>query len=144
MYMYSFASTRESMHFFSRCLSNAISPCLRTGGVSCCVLYMACLLSVLSCDHRCWRIRLSLERFVDVVLLGKEVSLDLCVLEELEITLCSAYVSLRSVIVVHPQDGLAPLQPGPRSDHFSSQAHHRTTHAQKKTYLADVHTSPGG
>jgi hypothetical protein len=40
-------------------------------------------------DHRCWRVRLSLERIVDVVLLRKEVTLDLCVLEELKVTLCS-------------------------------------------------------
>ena len=39
--------------------------------------------------HRIRRTRLSRERIVDVVLLRKEVTLDLSVLEELKVTLCS-------------------------------------------------------
>ena len=97
MYMYNFASTRELVRLFSIRLPNAINPCLRlVVSPAACRIWSACCPSCKRSPLLAGR--LSLQRIVDVVLLGKEVSLDLCVLEELKVTLCSACVSLRSVM----------------------------------------------
>ncbi|KAH8630886.1 hypothetical protein IG631_15463 [Alternaria alternata] len=47
MCMYRFASKRGSLHLFYRCLSNAINPCRRAGGILRCVSCIVCPLSVL-------------------------------------------------------------------------------------------------
>jgi len=85
---------------------------------------------------------LLLERVVDIILLRKEVTLDLGILQQLEVSLCDLSVSPLSWIYQASLRG----QVLPKQTQFSPQVcyHASASGVFGCPYLSDVRTSPGG
>lgn len=149
--MYRFAckeDCRISPHDARRSPETRPLHCPRAVSCCCSVTWLAWYTSNHVYTHRSLRIRLSLERLIDVVLLCKEISLDLRILEELKVSLCIAIVSCVPCPCLHSATDLGThvVGPGPPRRFFQALKYHNRSFKtlESKAYLVNVHTSPSG
>jgi hypothetical protein len=84
---------------------------------------------------------LLLEPFVEVVLLRKQVSLDLGILEQLKVALCTSVSSERDIPYFNALQSLNPPQ---SLIHQRGRQESRYCMHCRSPYLAEARTSPGG